>query len=241
MWFKILLAVFFLRWVYRVYKKSRPPSLPQRKHWALALAHPFASAVRLRTFYAIADWRLSDTKRAQFRPQLLHQMGLPTDASGDEARAHLASTLESHWFRADLHDLLPTDDPRAALAFACARTAFLVRAAMMMEWVEPQAAWRVLLLNAQRAQDCFASWEDFGRAFLEGRRQWVGAFRADPFGKTFDEAALSAWLGSGRNGWRRLPWPGPAAFSPAPATTIAEAAAKKAGKKSKYALTSSPP
>lgn len=218
MWFKLILALIFLRWIYRTYKKSQPPALSPRKFWALALAHPFAVATRLRTFYATANWKLTDEKRAQFRPQLLHQMGLRTDASGDEARAHLARTLESQWFRADLHELLPTDDPHAALAFACARTAFLVRAVMMMEWIEPQVAWRVLLLNAQRAQDCFASWEDFGRAFIEGRRQWVAAFRADPFGRTFDERMLAAWLASRRDGWARLPWPGLVAFSPVPAT-----------------------
>ena len=231
MWFKILLALFFLRWVYRTYKKAQPPSLPQRKRWALALAHPFAAAARLRTFYATADWQLSDAKRAQFRPQLLHQMGMRTDANGEEAREHLARTLEWHWFRVDLHELLPTDDPRAALAFACARTAFLVRVSMMMEWIEPQLAWRVLLLNAQRAQDCFASWEDFGRAFIVGRRQWVAAFRADPFGKTFDEQTLGAWLTSRRNRWRRLPWPGPAAFCPVPASVDAPAPAKRRKKK----------
>nr|WP_241022249.1 DUF1266 domain-containing protein [Burkholderia sp. Ac-20353] len=34
-------------------------------------------------------------------------------------------------------------------------------------------------MNAQRAQDCFGSWEDFSRAFVAGRRQWVAGFRAD--------------------------------------------------------------
>ena len=109
--------------------------------------------------------------------------------------------LETQWFRADLHALRPTDDPRAALAFACARMAFLARVAMLMGWTEPDTAWRVLLLNAQRAH-CFDSWTDFGHAYVAGRRQWVAGFRADPFGKAFDDATLG-WLAPGGGAWGR--------------------------------------
>ncbi|MCA8100133.1 DUF1266 domain-containing protein [Burkholderia contaminans] len=216
-WFNLFVIVFAGGWMVRFARQLRPQPLPARRRWALALAQPFAAATRFGTFHVSANLVLTDAMRARYRPQLLHQMGLRTDASGDDARAHLARTLEAHWFRADLQELLPTDDPRAALAFACARMAFLVRMTMLMGWVEPQVAWRVLLLNAQRAQDCFASWEDFGRAFIEGRRQWVAAFRADPFGQAFDDQALAKWLASRNRGWRGLPWPGPAAFSPVPA------------------------
>jgi len=216
-WFNVFVVLFAGVAMYRFARQLRPEPLPARRRWALALAQPFAPATRYGSLYLSAELALTDAMRARLRPHLLHQMGLRTDASGDDARAHLARTLESQWFRADLQQLLPTDDPRAALAFACARMAFLARMTMLMGWVEPQLAWRVLLLNAQRAQDCFASWEDFGRAFIEGRRQWVAAFRADPFGSGFDERSLTGWLSSRNRGWRRLPWPGPAAFNPVPA------------------------
>lgn len=217
-WFNVFIVLFAGWWLYRnLVRRLLPERLPARKRWALALAQPFAVATRFGTFHLSADLVMTDTMRARFRPQLLHQMGLRIDASGDDARAHLASTLEAQWFRADLQGLLPSDDPRASLAFACARTAFLVRMVMLMGWLEPQLGWRVLLLNAQRAQDCFSSWEDFGRAFIAGRRQWVEAFRADPFGNAFDEQTLAQWLSSRKRGWRSLPWPGPAAFSPEPA------------------------
>ncbi|MGN6231745.1 MAG: DUF1266 domain-containing protein [Trinickia sp.] len=216
-WFNVSVVLFAGWWMYRFARQLMPERLPARRRWALALAQPFAVATRFGTFHVSADLVMTDAMRARFRPQLLHQMGLRIDASGDDARAHLARTLEAQWFRADLHELLPTDDPRAALAFACARTAFLARMTMLMGWLEPQVAWRVLLLNAQRAQDCFASWEDYGRSFIVGRRQWVAAFRADPFGAAFDEKTLAEWLSSRKRGWRSLPWPGLAAFSPEPA------------------------
>lgn len=217
---KIIVAIFVLWRIYRFVRRKRAPSLPQRKHWALALAQPFVEATQFAGFASPTADSVNDATRTQFRAQLLHQMGLRTDASDEDVRMHLARTFEAHWYRADLNDLLAADEPRAALAFACARMAFFARMVMLLQWIEPEIAWRVLLLNAQRAQDCFASWHDFGQAFIEGRRQWVAAFRADPFGKVFDDGALAGWLNK-RDAWRNLPWPGVAAFSPEPAVAAA--------------------
>lgn len=213
---KIFVAIFMLWRIYRFVRRTRTSSLPPRKHWALALAQPFVDATQLSGFTSPAAGTVNEATRAHFRAQLLHQMGLRTDASDEDIRAHLARTFESHWYRADLNSLLPADEPRAAIAFACARMAFFARVVMLLQWVEPDIAWRVLLLNAQRAQDCFTSWHDFGQAFIAGRHQWVAAFRADPFGKAFDDGALAGWLNKGE-AWRGLPWPGLAAFSPEPA------------------------
>jgi hypothetical protein len=217
---KFLVALFVLWRLYRFVRRTRAPSLPPRKAWALALAQPFVEATQFAGFASPTADTVNDATRTQFRAQLLHQMGLRTDASDEDVRAHLARTFESHWYRADLNGLLAADEPRAALAFACARMAFFARVVMLLQWVEPEIAWRVLLLNAQRAQDCFTSWQDFGQAFVAGRRQWVAAFRADPFGKAFDDGALAGWL-SKRDAWRDLPWPGLAAFSPEPVAAAA--------------------
>lgn len=214
---QLLVAIFVLWRIYRLVRRRRAPSLPPRKHWALALAQPFVDATQFAGFASPGADTVNEATRFQFRAQLLHQMRVRTDASDEDVRGHLAYTFESHWYRADLNDPLPADEPRAALAFACARMAFFARTAMLLQWVEPEIAWRVLLLNAQRAQDCFASWHDFGQAFVAGRRQWVAAFRSDPFGKEFDDDALRGWLNE-RGAWRNLPWPGLAAFSPEPAT-----------------------
>lgn len=219
---KLFVAIFVLWRIYRFVCPTRAPSLSPRKHWALALAQPFVDATQFAGFASPMAETVNEATRSEFRAQLLHQMGLRTDASDEDARAHLARTFESHWYRADLNDPLPADEPRAALAFACARMAFFARAVMLLQWVEPEIAWRVLLLNAQRAQDCFASWHDYGQAFVEGRRQWVAAFRADPFGKAFDDDALSGWLNK-PDAWRNLPWPGLAALSPEPVTAATPA------------------
>ncbi|MBP1523952.1 DUF1266 domain-containing protein [Salmonella enterica subsp. enterica serovar Worthington] len=46
---------------------------------------------------------------------------------------------------------------RDALAFDCMRTAFLTRCIAGLGWCDVHQARLVLLLNAQRAQDCFDS------------------------------------------------------------------------------------
>lgn len=218
MTFKLIVALFILWRIVRYFRRrgARHSTLSARKHWALLLAHPYVEATGFSGFDDADTSHLNDTSRKFLRAQMLHQMELRTDATDDDARAHLARVLETQWFRADLHALQPTDDPRAALAFACARMAFLARVAMLMGWTEPDTAWRVLLLNAQRAQDCFDSWTDFGRAYIAGRKQWVAGFRADPFGKAFDDATLQRWLAPGDGAWGRAAWPGLAAFDPEP-------------------------
>ena len=214
--FYLLLGAFVLWRVYRFLRPKRPAVFTPRKQWALTLAQPMVDATSMTGFFNPASDHMTDAARALFRVQLLHQMEFRANATDDEVRQHLAQVFESRWFRADLHALLPTDDPRAALAFACVRMAFFARTVMLMGWVEPMAAWRVLLLNAQRAQDCFASWEDFGHAFIAGRQQWLAAFRADPLGKAFDAASLRQLLAPPKGPWAALAWPDLPAFSPEP-------------------------
>ncbi|MDR3054905.1 MAG: DUF1266 domain-containing protein [Zoogloeaceae bacterium] len=183
----------------------------ERRAFALALALPKVDAMRQTGFFEPDTPCLDDKTVALFRPAFLHYMECHSTASDDEVRAHLANTLESTWFRADLHNLQAADDPRAALAFASVRMAFFTRNALLMGWIDADAAWRTLLLNAQRAQDCFTGWGDFARAYLQGRAQWVSAFRADPLG-SFKEADLYRLLGEDL--WKRAPWFGLAAFQP---------------------------
>ncbi|WP_367189508.1 DUF1266 domain-containing protein [Burkholderia sp. Ed8] len=220
---KLIVALFILWRIVRYLRRrgrARASVLSARKHWALLLAHPYVEATEFSRFSDADASRVGDDTRRFLRAQMLHQMELRTDATDDDARAHLARVLETQWFRADLHALHADDEPRAALAFACARMAFFARAAMLMGWAEPDVAWRVLLLNAQRAQDCFDGWEDFGRAYVAGRKQWVTAFRADPLGRAVDEAAVQRWLAPADGAWGRAAWPGLATFDPEPVVRL---------------------
>jgi len=184
------------------------PRFKPRKNWALSLAQPMVDAVQMTGFFDVETDCLSENTHALFRASFLHQMDLRTDTRDEQVREYLARTFESQWFRIDLQKRSPTDDPRASLAFACVRTAFFARNAALLKWLDDDVAWRVLLLNARRAQECFASWEDFGRAYLVGRKQWVMALRADALGSAFEETHLRRLLAP-KGAWSALAWPTP--------------------------------
>nr|BFD43742.1 DUF1266 domain-containing protein [Pseudomonas sp. FFPRI_1] len=213
-----IIALLIGAWLVWRYLHRQPPTslvvFTPRKRWALRLAQPMVDATGMTGFFDPDTTHFMDQARDSLRTPLLHQIGLRNNATDEDVSRHLNSTLEQQWFRVDLHGLSATDDPRAAMAFACVRSAFFIRCAMLMGWVEPEIGWRVMLLNAQRAQDCFNSWEDFGRAFMLGRQQWVAAFRADALGKQFDEASLERLLAPQGGSWGELAWRGLPALSP---------------------------
>ncbi|MDR3158695.1 MAG: DUF1266 domain-containing protein [Zoogloeaceae bacterium] len=193
-------GVFFFWFFHGVWKIIRQTQAEDKARFngphgfALALALPMVEARAQTGFFEIATDSLTPDTVELFRPPFLHYMDCRADADDAAARAHLLETLESTWFLADLRALMPGDDPRAALAFATCRLAFFIRNAALMGWIEKETAWRVLLLNAQRARETFASWQDYGRAYLAGRRQWVTQYRADPLGKSHAENATQGWL-----------------------------------------------
>lgn len=213
-----IIAVAFGAWlVWRYFRRQSPTSLvvfTPRKRWALSLAQPMVDATGMTGFFDPETTHFMDQAKASLRAPLLHQIGFRSNATDDEVREHLDSTLERQWFRVDLHNLNASDDPRAAMAFACVRSAFFVRCAMLMGWIDTESGWRIMLLNAQRAQDCFSDWEDFGRAFMLGRSQWIAAFRADSLGEVFNETSLSRLLMPGSGIWAGVAWQGLPALLP---------------------------
>ncbi|AQT11438.1 DUF1266 domain-containing protein [Pseudomonas protegens] len=213
-----VIVVLFGAWLgWRHFRRPSGTSLvvfTPRKRWALTLAQPMVDATGMTGFYDPDTTHFMDQAKSTLRASLLHQIGFRSNATDDEICAHLNGTLERQWFRIDLHGLNPSDDPRAAMAFACVRSAFFVRCAMLMSWLEPETGWRIMLLNAQRAQDCFNDWEDFGKAFMLGRQQWIAAFRADSLGTSFNEAKLSQLLAPGSGVWASVDWKGLPALCP---------------------------
>lgn len=185
-----------------------------RQNWALALAHPIASARDLRAFANARAPGMTAQQAQTLRASLLHIFGLRTSLTDAEVKNALPELLQGQWFRIDLDKLRLEDEPRAAMAFACARLAFAVRVATLLGWLEPALQWQVLYQNAQRAQDCFGSWNEFGAALARGRQQWIAASRADSLGVAIDEATLAKWLASRSHPWRRFPWQGLTLFTP---------------------------
>lgn len=175
------------------------------RNWALALAHPMA-------YHAIQNGFASELNGAdealaqQLRPMVLHHLGLRTDLNDEQARQQLPDAMRQRWFSLDLQRLHRSDDVRAAMAFACARVAFFVRCARLLNWVEEVAHWEILMLNAQRAQQCFDSWESFGSAYAQGRQQWLAQGRADVLGKAVTAEEVAQWVTEPRHPWHVMNW-----------------------------------
>jgi hypothetical protein len=216
MWTLVYLAVavwVIVKIASKVRSRVKNSTFPYRKHWALTLALPMVEAQCLEGFSSPDSTELGEESKALFRAGLLHYLELPPNASDEAAIRDIAERYEATWFQADLYSMQSKDDPQAAIAFACVRTAFFTRILMLMDWIDKDSAWRVLLLNAQRAQECFHGWKDFGRNYLVGRRQWTALFRADPLGATFDDEQLTR-LTSGLKPWALMPWDSSVIFDP---------------------------
>lgn len=175
------------------------------RNWALALAHPMA-------YHAMQGGFASDLGGAdealakQLRPMILHHMGLRTDLNDEQVRLQLPDALRQRWFMLDLQRLQRSDDGRAAMAFACARVSFFVRSARLLDWLEDSMHWEVLLLNAQRAQQCFGNWQEFGQAFAQGRTQWLALGRSDVLGKAFSPEEVAQWVTEEKHPWHVMSW-----------------------------------
>lgn len=182
--------------------RSGSPSLD----WALALAHPMAYHSIRGGFAESQLWGADDALAAQLRPMLLHHLGLRTDLAEARIEQQLPGQLQQRWFALDLQKLHPADDPRAALAFACARVAFYVRCAYLLGWIEAGLQEQLLRLNACRAQACFASWLDYGQAYAAGRAAWIAQGRADVLGPTVTADEVLAWTANPEHPWGAMDW-----------------------------------
>lgn len=175
------------------------------RNWALALAHPMA-------YHAMQGGFADDLNGAdealakQLRPMILHHLGLRTDLSDEQVRLQMPDALRQRWFMLDLQRLQRSDDARAAMAFACARVSFFVRSARLLDWLDEAMHWDILLLNAQRAQQCFGNWQEFGQACAQGRAQWLALGRSDVLGKAFSSEEVAQWVTEEKHPWHVMNW-----------------------------------
>jgi len=137
---------------------------------------------------------LDDTQSARLRPLVLHWLGLRTDLTQAQIAAQAPALLRQRWFTLDLQHPMTTGDPRAALAFACLRVTFYLRAAHLLGWLDETDSRQLAHLNARRIRDCFPDWPSFVHACLAGRAQWQSSGRTDIFGEHLHPDQLRGWL-----------------------------------------------
>ncbi|QTD44263.1 DUF1266 domain-containing protein [Ottowia testudinis] len=174
--------------------------------WAIALARPMAVHSISGGFDAGEVETFTDELKGHVRLSVLLQLGLPSHLNDDQVRRELQQHLARRWYCLDINELRATDDWRDGMAFACMRVAFSLRCALFLGWIDEATQWRLLRLNALRAQECFDSWHDYGCAAARGRRQWIAQSRTDNLGTAFTEQQVTQWLSEGVHPWRGMPW-----------------------------------
>lgn len=206
---------------------------PDRRRWALALADILLIRNGLPCNGNTLALELPADRREQLARQVLREMNLSADRSADTGAALDADAIGQRMQAAltgwigglgRSHDgfyeqLAAQGRVRDALAFDCARTAFLVRCIALLGWVPETQAWLVLFLNAQRAQDSFESWEDFGMAYARAREHWLRISQQDGPASTRAAMEVREHLRNAEGSWRALPWKRYRIFDPQPLST----------------------
>lgn len=204
----ILLSLLLLP-LYRLFKKESGNTkylLGKEKNQILALAHPLADARIEGGFADHLHPHFSDKLIKSLRVPVLHSLGFKTDMTDPQIKSQLSLLLLNKWLSVGLEKLSPDDDPKAAIAFACARICFLVRVVYIMGWIEDELQWKILKLNQYRAKDCFKSWLDYGEYLALGRQQWVSAAKSDSLGVSFTRAQVQLWVQDKNHIWSQLAW-----------------------------------
>ena len=107
-------------------------------------------------------------------------------------------------------DFAAPPDPEAEkdlLAWDIARAVMVARHAFSADLVSEEEAWTSIRRVALMAQANFASWEDYGRHYVNGQIRWAGE-RQEPVDK-----AVDFLLNDSKSPWRELDWKAPLDFA----------------------------
>lgn len=184
----------------------------RRRQWALALADLLSHRNGLPTKGVQLALKLDDDQRRHLTQQVKKELGLHQHLDGAALRQQIAEILRcwpagmGNSPRTFYHHLAAQGRVRDALAFDCMRTAFLTRCIAGLGWCDENQAWLVLLLNAQRAQDCFASWEDYATAYVRARRVRLALMDTPTAVAGRDVQEVACNLKASFSRWKTLPW-----------------------------------
>lgn len=178
----------------------------QTENFALALAHPISrSHFNQRQFFS--ENQPNTEVLDKLAPLLRDFLAISRHEPVEQIQKNLAERIGAEWYRIDVAAIRDADDPQGLLALACARVAFVVRCAGLLGWIDEDLQWRILHLNAERAKDCFASWKEFGDAYVIGRQQWVAQSRSEPLGQHTKPSEIEEWTRKWSHPWHKIKWP----------------------------------
>nr|WP_238340007.1 DUF1266 domain-containing protein [Citrobacter sp. NCU1] len=184
----------------------------RRRKWALALADILILRNGLKTKDVTLALPIDEHQRQHLAQQVKKELGLAENLREETLHQQVADILQ-RWPagvgktpRGFYDQLAARGQVRDALAFDCARTAFLTRCIAGLGWCSSEQAWLVLFLNAQRAQDCFHSWEDYATAYVRARQIWLELHHTPTTIAGRDLQEVMQYLDDPLSHWRELPW-----------------------------------
>ncbi|HSC81008.1 MAG TPA: DUF1266 domain-containing protein [Chitinolyticbacter sp.] len=213
---KLLLAP--LRWLLRSERKTEGVAFSRRR-WALAVGDVLfrRNEIPSNTDELIPE--LAPERVSQLRALALAELGVDaTDPALHDQVQQCAQTWLTGLGRDTTRYLAIMAEQgliRDALAFSAARTAFLIRTLAIAGLLRAEQAWLVLFINAQRVQDMYASWEDYGQSYARGRDQWL-RLHGDGVVSRRAEQEVAAYLRDASGNWRQLPWRAADIYDPRP-------------------------
>lgn len=179
-------------------------SLSVSKRWALSLSHPMGEQVAEGGLDFEDPTDYSDEILQNLSKSLKIHLGLRQQETPNIN--DFTVQAKNNWYKWVVEKLHPDDNWKDGIAFACGRTAFILRAAYLVGWLDKDTHWQLLMLNARRAQGCFKEWEEFAIAWSQGRTAWIKRSQIDTHGWSFSPEEVTKWLADKDHPWYNLPW-----------------------------------
>jgi len=182
-------------WIWFLTPRSWVQRYKQRKNQRSFAAQAQRSTPHALVQAILAPHPLPAAQAARMRPLLLHWLGVRGDLDATQLAKKIPETLCQRWFTLDISSY-HGNHPQAALAYACLRCAFYLRAAARLGWLPADQYLQLTHLNARRARECFADWPTFCHACHLGRAQWHSnaGIRTDVFGPWLQPEAWASTL-----------------------------------------------
>lgn len=196
------------RWLGASLPEAERSARTQRQ-WALAVAEPLLFRIGLDG--AIARTRLAAPAGVPERLREQVEAELAAEHDGTDIGARFCTGFFripylAHPQLLALSADTDTDPARDLLAWHAMRQSYLLRLLAAWQRIDDAQGWTLALLNAQRVQDCFDSWPEFGAAAARGHATWLRWNGREARHARATEVALQDFQEQFDCPWQRLRW-----------------------------------
>lgn len=167
-------------WLRRLLARSRPATThhtQRHRRWALALAELLFYRLGMDGDTGRLQLAAPPTVPARVRAQIEAELAIEDSGAETAIERFCARFFRVPYFEhpqlVDVRDDGQEDAARNLLAWHAMRQSYVLRLLVAWGLLDESRGWPLLLLNAQRVQDCFNDWLDFGSAAARGHATWL--------------------------------------------------------------------